>query len=308
MSATSISCAGEVHLAGEQLVGLEHPVVELPERASRVGEHVVGEPVDRLDLGEPLAVVEVLQDRQRLGDHLGARAELEGAAHERLRCSSQQPVELRHHPAVGEPQDRAQRRHHRHLRDVERGAHDRQRGDRQVGPCGGREGGEDPAEAPADDVHRATAGVLADGPDRLGDHLVDPVLEAEPAVLERDLAVLHEVGRPALLHEVLDQGAAAAEVVAERRSGQRGDQQDRVAALLGLLLRAVVVDLAQGSVVDERPRHRAEVRQTAVHHLVCDVAGGGRDLVRLRDQIHGRKLPTNAEPGHVVRGGSDAWT
>ena len=39
---------------------LREPVVQLAERPARVGDHVVREPVDRLDLGEELGVVEVL--------------------------------------------------------------------------------------------------------------------------------------------------------------------------------------------------------------------------------------------------------
>jgi hypothetical protein len=43
---------------------------------------------------------------------------------------------------------------------------------------------------------------------------------------------------------VLDQGAATAQVEADRRSGERGDQQDRVALLVDAGLGPVVIDLA----------------------------------------------------------------
>ena len=64
-----------------------------------------------------------------------------------------------------------------------------------------------------------------------GHDLLDPVLDAEGAVLERHLAVLDEVRRPAGLDEVLDQRAAAAQVEAERRRRERRHQQHRVALL-----------------------------------------------------------------------------
>ena len=148
---------------------------------------------------------------------------------------------------------------------------------------------EDAAQAPADHVHRTTAGVLAGAADRLRHDLLDPVLHAEVAVLEADLAVLHQVGRPSGLHEVLDQRAAAAQVVADRRRRERRHQQHRVAGVTHVLLRAVVVQLAQRSVVDQRARHRTEIGQPAVQHLVGDVGGCGHDLPRLGDQIHAAK-------------------
>src|SRR5436853_309738 len=81
--------------------------------------------------------------------------------------------------------------------------------------------------------------------DRGRHDLLHPVLDAERAVAERDLAVLDEVGRAAGGDEVLDQRAAAAQVVADRRSGQRRHQQHRVAVLAGGGRGPVVVDLAQ---------------------------------------------------------------
>ena len=105
----------------------------------------------------------------------------------------------------------------------------RQRRDRQVGGVGGREHREDPAQAPADHVHRPAAGVLRHLAHRGRDHLLHPVLEPEVAVAEGDGAVLHEVRRPPGLDEVLDEGAAAAQVEADRRRRQRRHQQHRVA-------------------------------------------------------------------------------
>jgi hypothetical protein len=122
-------------------------------------------------------------------------------------------------------------------------------------------------------VHGLAAGVLADLLDRGRDHLVDPVLHAEGAVGEGDLAVLHEVGGPAAGDQVLDQRAAAAQVEAERGRGERRDQEDRVALLLHPLARTVVVDLPQHPVVDQGPGHRSEIGQPAVQHLVRDIAG-----------------------------------
>ena len=56
----------DVDLAVASPVVLQHSVVELPEGAAGVGDHVRGEPVHRLDLREPLGVVEVARDREGL--------------------------------------------------------------------------------------------------------------------------------------------------------------------------------------------------------------------------------------------------
>ena len=122
----------------------------------------------------------------------------------------------------------------------------------------------------------------------VGTHLVDPVLHAEVAVLERDLAVLHEVRRPAGVHEVLDQRAAAAQVEAERGRGQRRHQQHRVALLADLGGRPVVVDLAQ-----RRPRRSG-----------CAASGAGRPA-RRRAPCARRCWPPR-RPGRAS--GSDPWS
>ena len=112
---------------------------------------------------------------------------------------------------------------------------DGHRGDRQVGPVGGGEQREDAAEAPADDVHRPAAGVPADA-SRIAVGTTSSTQCSMPRLRsrERHLAVLHEVGRPPGVDEVLDQRAAAAQVEAERRRGERRHQQHRVAVLLDL--------------------------------------------------------------------------
>jgi hypothetical protein len=129
--------------------------------------------------------------------------------------------------------------------------------------------------------------------------LVDPVLDAQAAVLEGDLAVLDEVRRPPGLEEVLDQGAAPPQVEAERRGGQRRDQQDRVALLTRGGRGPVVVDLPELALVDQGARHRPEVGQPAVQHLVRQVAGRGHDLIGLRDQIHARTVARSQVDGAV---------
>src|SRR3546814_1005066 len=51
----------ELEVAIFQVVGLEEPVIQLPERPPRIGDHVGGEVVDGLELGQEVGVVEVLQ-------------------------------------------------------------------------------------------------------------------------------------------------------------------------------------------------------------------------------------------------------
>ena len=294
-------------------VGLEEAVVELPEGPARVGDHVAGEPVDRLELGQEVGVVEVGGHGERLGHQLLERGQLEGPPHQRPRGPAHHLVGAGDRaPALRDPlgdvEQRPQRRDQRHPRDVERVTRARparrSAGRARTAAVSGRE---DPAERPADDVHLAPARVRGHLADRSRDHLVDPVLHAEVAVLERDLSVLDEVGGPAPGHEVLDQGAAAAQVEAERRRGQRGHQQDRVALLADLGGRSVVVDLAQRPVADQGARHRAQVGQSAVEHLVRDVAGRGDDLIGLRDQIHGTKS-TRSSTRSCGRTTTGAWT
>ena len=91
---------------------------------------------------------------------------------------------------------------------------------------------------------------------------------------------------PAGLDEVLGQRAAAAQVVAEGGRRERRHHEDRVAVGADAGHRPVVVDLAQLTLVDQRARHRPQVGQPAVEHLVRHVAGGRDHLVRLRDEVH----------------------
>ena len=116
--------------------------------------------------------------------------ELEGPPHQRLRRAAQR----RGRPGDRAPrssakfEQRAQRRDQRHLADVDRRADggDRARSAGRVGRGGQQR--EDPAEATS--PPRAPDGrprARYASPDRRRDHLVDPVLHAEVAVLERDL-------------------------------------------------------------------------------------------------------------------------
>ncbi len=150
---------------------------------------------------------------------------------------------------------------------------------------------EDPAQAPADHVHRPAAGVRGHLADRGRHDLVDPVLHAEVAVAERDLAVLHEVGRPAAGHEVLDQRAAAAQVEAERRGGQRGDQEHRVAGLVDL----------------RRPGGSGRPRAACRRRSGCAASGAGRPG-RRRAPCGRRCWPRRRRSEPAGRAsGSDPW-
>ena len=133
MFATEISRPSSSSAPVDQRVAADEPVVELPEGPAGVGGHVRGEPVDRLELREEVHVVEVGADRERLGDQLLERRELERPAHQRLRRAAQGPVEPGDRAAaVAEVEQRAQRGHQRHLPDVERRAQRGHRRDRQV--------------------------------------------------------------------------------------------------------------------------------------------------------------------------------
>ena len=105
--------------------------------------------------------------------------------------------------------------------------------DRQVGPVGGGEQREDRAEAPADDVHRRPPACRLTSSIAWGTTSSTQCSMPRPR-LAKDTSPYSTryVGRPGV-DEVLDQRAAATQVEAERRRGQRGDQQDRVAVLAG---------------------------------------------------------------------------
>ena len=97
--------------------------------------------------------------------------------------------------------------------------------DGQVRVARVREQREDAAEAPADQPDRPPAGVGGRGADRLGDHLVEEVLEPERAVGELDLPVVDDVGLLPRQQQVLGERAAPPQVEAERGRGQRRHEQ-----------------------------------------------------------------------------------
>ena len=259
MSASESVRLVEIERALDQGVSLEEPVVQLAEGAAGVGDHVRREAVDRLELRQVVGVVEVAHHRQRLRHQLLERRQLErpngrsgrGAAARGL-------VDPRDRAAtVGEVQQRSERRDDRYLTDVERRAEHRDRRDREVRVRRGREEREGAAERPADHVHRLAHRHAPTPRGRRSGPPPRPSAPCRGCGPEGDRAVLHEVRRPSALHEVLDEGAATTQVVAERRRRQRGHQQHRVAVVAHVGGRPVVVDLAQRALVDEGARHRA---------------------------------------------------
>ena len=125
-----------------------------------------------------------------------------------------------------------------------------------------------------------------------------------PRFAERHLAVLHEVRRAARRRR----GARPASSRGAGRSRAPGAASGVTSSTGSPCSRdlrrgPVVVDLAQRALVDQRARHRAEVGQAAVQHLVRDVAGGGDDLIGLRDQIHAAKVTRSAAIRRVHRAG-----
>ena len=151
------------------------------------------------------------------------------------------------------------------------------------GRGGQREQRHDPAQAPADDLHGLAAGVLGDRRDRARQHVLHPVLEPEVAVRERDRPVVHHVGRVPEPEEVLGHRAAAAQVEADRRRGQRRDQQHGQVAR-ALLRREVLEDRALRLLVDDPRRRAAQVGDTAPHEHVEGVGRGVDDVVGRGEQ------------------------
>ena len=140
--------------------------------------------------------------------------------------------------------------------------------------AGGGEQRHDPAEAPAHDLDLLAAAVLGHLLDRLRDHVVHPVLEAEVAVVERDRPVVHEVRRVAAREQVLDDRASLAQVEAAGRRGERRHQQDRgVAERARAIGRAVPAYRALGPLVDDRGRRPAQVRDASTDRQVPGVRG-----------------------------------
>src|SRR3546814_19535577 len=94
----------ELEVAIFQVVGLEEPVIQLPERPPRIGDHVGGEVDDGLELGQEVGVVEVRQLHHGLGDQLLRGGQLEGTAHHRLRSNTHyllNALDLRPTPPLG---------------------------------------------------------------------------------------------------------------------------------------------------------------------------------------------------------------
>ena len=258
-----------------EVVGAEEAVVELAERAPGVGVHAVHERVDRLDLGEQLAVVQVGEHGPRLHQVLVEAGELVAALDQRRGRAAEQAVELRDAPALRDRRDRPQRRDQRHLREVER-ARDQRHAARPA--ASGRR-----ASASSDRIpprHQPTsctgaaAGVLARGADRLRHDVLDPVLEAERAVGVLDLAVVDEVGRAARPQQVLGDRAAAAQVEADRGRGERRHEQHRLARAARVpSSRVVAAHGALRALVDHRRGHPAQVGEAAAERAVVEVGG-----------------------------------
>ena len=99
-------------------------MVELPERPAGVGDHVRGEPVDRLDLGQEVGVVELAASAIGLVTSLLNDESWKARRTSGFGNAAHQPVGLRDEagPLAGEAQERPDRRDQRHLRDVDRGA------------------------------------------------------------------------------------------------------------------------------------------------------------------------------------------
>ena len=184
--------------------------------------------------------------------------------------------------------DRAERRDERDAGEVERARDERGRGDREVRIRGLREQREDPAEAPADELHRPPAGVVGDGPHRAREHVLDPVLQPERAVAEADGAVVDEVGLVPALQQVLGERAAAPQVEAERGRRERRDEQHRQRgrAAAAAAERVVAVHAPLRALVDQRRRHPPRVGEPAAHGGVVEVDGGGDRVGGGRDQAH----------------------
>ena len=113
------------------------------------------------------------------------------------------------------------------------------------------------------------------------------MLEAEVAVGVADLAVLDEIRRVAERKQVLGERAAAAQVEAQRRRGERWDQQDRQRAALRLVGHEVAVHRALRRLLDDRGGRAAQVGQPAAEDRVEDVGRRVGELIRRGDGLHG---------------------
>ncbi len=178
---------------------------------------------------------------------------------------------------VGEPPDR---RHQLDLLEVERARDQRDRADRKLAMARCGEQGHDPAEAPADHLYLLVTAVLGHDLDRLRDHVVDPMLETQVAIVERDRAVVDEVGRIAARKEVFHDRAALAQVEAAGRCRERRDEQHRrMAKRPRPLRRAVAAHGALGTLVDDRRRRPAQVRDAPSDRYVPGVRGRVDEVV-----------------------------
>ena len=191
--------------------------------------------------------------------------------------------------AVGEVEQRPQRRDQRHLRDVERRADDGQRGDRQVRAVGGGEQREDRRRgssrprAPAGRRRARLTSRIA-----VGTTSSTQCSMPRPRFAERDLAVLHEVRRAAGRRR----GARPASSRGAGRSRAPGAASGVTSSTGSPCSRTpaagpVVVDLAQ------RARRRS----------ACAASGGGRP--GRRTAPCGRRCRRRRRPGPAW--GSDPW-
>ena len=121
------------------VVDAEEPVVELAERAPGVGVHAVDEAVDRLDLGEEVAVVEVATARPAAWSGTCRASELVAALDQRRGRAAEGAVQLRQHEPVRQVGDRAASATAANGREVERAGDHGARRDRQLGVGGDRE-------------------------------------------------------------------------------------------------------------------------------------------------------------------------
>jgi hypothetical protein len=101
-----------------------------------------------------------------------------------------------------------------------------------------------PAEGPADQVYVGAAVVQGDPAYGGREDVVDPVLEAHPAVGEGDVAVVDDVRRVTVVEQVARERLAGTQVVAVDRHGQRRDEQHGCSVDRGVRIVA-----AQGPVV-----------------------------------------------------------
>ena len=230
-SARSIVRSLERELAVGEVVGAEEAVVELAERAPRVGVHAAHERVDRLDLREQVAVVEVGGDRPRLHHVLVDAGELVAALDQRRRRAAERAVELRDQPAAGERVDRPQRRDQRDLGEVERARHQRDR----PRPAARRRSraASSAMIPPRHQPTAAPAGRRRPPPprgSRVGITSSTQCSRPRSRSPYSICAVVEQVGAAAGGDQVLGERAAPPQVEADRRRGERRHEQHRRAA------------------------------------------------------------------------------